>query len=681
MNALEEGPRELARRTAMLNAVGYAATQIVAAADFQRHIQELLDRLGRATEVSRVTLFEVHEGPQGGLVQSCRHDWAEPGLAPLSSDPRYRNMVLSDEDRPGELGEWSRRRQRGEVIQATLRELTGYARQVFLEHGTLSFVSVPIMLGTAWWGFLGFDDCKQERVWSPLEIDVLKTAGALIAGAIERSRASERLRLSEERYAMAARGANDGLWDWDIVEGQAYFSPRLHEILGLEDGVLQGSMEAFYPHLLPQDAAALRAGLAQRIERRRAKFEFECRTHDRGEGSRWLILRGLIVYGESGPRRVVGGLRDITRRKETEGRLQDSEARARAVVAGALDAIVTIDEGGRVMEFNPAAERMFGRKLNEVEGRLLTDVIIPPTYREAHDEGLARYLSTGESRMLGRRVETVALRADGSLFPIEMAVSAVRLPGRRVFTAFLRDITERREFQRQLTEAERKRASLARYFSPNMVDELMQTGGDLDTARIQTVAVLFVDMIGFTRVSAGLPSVEVIGLLREFLGFFEEAVFAHGGTLDKYLGDGLMATFGTPRPGPKDASNALACAAEMSGQIVTWNAHRQSEGLEPLRIGIGVHYGEVVLGDIGGERRMEFAVVGDTVNIASRIQDMTRTLGVAILASDAIVRAAHGEGLAPLLAEYRDFGEHELRGRSGTIRLWGREAESRISLG
>jgi PAS domain S-box-containing protein len=676
MNAMEEGPRELARRTAMLDAVGYAASQIVAAPDWQSHIQELLDRLGRATEVSRVTLFEVHEGREGRLVQSCRHDWAETGLKPLTGDPRYSNMVLSDEDRPGELGEWSRRRQRGEVIQATLRELTGYARQVFLEHGTLSFVSVPIMLGATWWGFLGFDDCKQERVWSPLEIDVLKTAGALIAGAILRSRDSERLRLSEERYAMAARGANDGLWDWNIATGQAYFSPRLHEVLDLEDGVLQGGMEALYPHFLPQDAASLRAGLAQRIERRRAKFEFECRTHDRGQGSRWLILRGLIVYGEGGPRRIVGGLRDITRRKETEARLQDSEARARAVVSGALDAIVTIDETGRVIEFNPAAERMFGHKLGEVEDRLLSEVIIPPTYREAHNEGLRRHVSTGESHMLGRRVETVALRADGSLFPVEMAVSPVRLPGRRVFTAFLRDITERREFQRQLTEAERKRASLARYFSPNMVDELMQTGGDLDTARIQTVAVLFVDMIGFTRISAGLPSVEVIGLLREFLGLFEEAVFAHGGTLDKYLGDGLMATFGTPRPGPKDATNALACAAEMSRQIVTWNAHRQSEGLEPLRIGIGVHYGEVVLGDIGGERRMEFAVVGDTVNIASRIQDMTRTLGVAILASDAVMRAAHGEGPAPLLAEYRDFGEHELRGRSGKIRLWGREAES-----
>lgn len=530
----------------MLDAVGYAATQIVAASDWRAGIRELLDRLGRATGVTRVTLFEVHEGPAGKPVQSCRYDWAEPGWAPLSSDPRYQDMSLEDDDKPGELGDWARRRQRGEVIQSTLRELDGYPRQVFIEHGTLAFVSVPIMLGSKWWGFLGFDDCKQERVWSPLEIDVLKTAAALISGAIERARASEQLRLSEERYAMAARGANDGLWDWDIGNSRAYFSPRLHEILGLAEGTLQGGLDALYPYLNPEDAAGFRDGLEQRFQRGRAKFEFECRAADKGQGLRWFVLRGLIVYDGGKPRRVVGGLREITQRKE---------------------------------------------------------------------------------------------------------------------------------YQRRLTEAERKRASLARYFSPNMVDDLMRTGGDLQTARIQVVSVLFVDMIGFTRVSANLHSVAVIGLLREILGYFEEAVFAHEGTLDKYLGDGLMATFGTPRPGPRDASNAIACAKTMAERIVAWNAHRQASGLEALRIGIGLHHGEVVLGDIGSERRMEFAVVGDTVNVASRLQDMTRTLKIAILASDAVISATKREAGDALLGGFRDLGEHGLRGREGKIRLWGRRAE------
>ena len=124
------------------------------------------------------------------------------------------------------------------MVQALQRDLTGYNRQVFEETSTLSFISVPIMLRSGCWGFLAFDDCHAERAWTALEIDVLKTAASLIAGAMERAQADERLRLSEERYALAARGASDGLWDWDVVADRAYFSPRLHEILGLQDGAL-----------------------------------------------------------------------------------------------------------------------------------------------------------------------------------------------------------------------------------------------------------------------------------------------------------------------------------------------------------------------------------------------------------------------------------------------------------
>src|SRR5262249_35022899 len=158
---------------------------------------------------------------------TCRYDWAEAGLALLSDDRRYENMPILDER--GGLNEWTRQRQRGEVVQALTRDLSGYDRQVFEEHGTLSFLSVPIMLRGSCWGFIGFDDCHVEREWSRIEIDVVRTAASLIAGAMERAWADERLRLSEERYALVARGANDGLWDWDVVQDHAYFSPRLHE--------------------------------------------------------------------------------------------------------------------------------------------------------------------------------------------------------------------------------------------------------------------------------------------------------------------------------------------------------------------------------------------------------------------------------------------------------------------
>src|SRR5215470_6742528 len=114
-DGLEDPLGELARRTAMLAAIGYAATRIVTGTDWRAGIDELLERLGRATGVSRVSLFEIHRDASKSLVESCRHDWTEAGLPPMSSDPRYQNMPLMD-DR-GVIDEWTARRQRGEVVQ------------------------------------------------------------------------------------------------------------------------------------------------------------------------------------------------------------------------------------------------------------------------------------------------------------------------------------------------------------------------------------------------------------------------------------------------------------------------------------------------------------------------------------------------------------------------------------
>src|SRR5262249_27593614 len=144
-------------------------------------------------------------------------------------------------------------------VQATLSDVSGRDREIFLEHGTKSFVSVPIMLRAGAWGFLGFDDCRTERAWSALEIDVLKTAAAMIAGAIDRAAAEERLQISEERYALAARGANDGLWDWDVAAQHAYFSPRLHEIFGVADGTLGEEIEALFDRFDSEDAGHIRS--------------------------------------------------------------------------------------------------------------------------------------------------------------------------------------------------------------------------------------------------------------------------------------------------------------------------------------------------------------------------------------------------------------------------------------
>ncbi|HEV2813986.1 MAG TPA: PAS domain S-box protein, partial [Solirubrobacteraceae bacterium] len=127
-----------------------------------------------------------------------------------------------------------------------------------------------------------------------------------------------------------------------------------------------------------------------------------------------------------------------------------SEALHRAVLDSALDCIVTIDGDGCIVEFNPAAERTFGWAEEEVTGRPMVEVIVPPHLRGPHREGFARYLRGGEPRILDRRVEVEAVRRDGTLFPVELAITRIALEGPMFLTGHIRDITERKEGEEEL---------------------------------------------------------------------------------------------------------------------------------------------------------------------------------------------------------------------------------------
>lgn len=226
----------------------------------------------------------------------------------------------------------------------------------------------------------------------------------------------------------------------------------------------------------------------------------------------------------------------------------------------------------------------------------------------------------------------------------------------------------RRLIARQLG-AERERANLSRYFSPSMVEELAKTDEPLGQVRAQDVAVLFADIKGFTGLAEKMSPEATIAMLREFHRRMATAVFAHNGTLDKYMGDGLMATFGTPRTSPDDAVNAIRCARTMVDTIAAWNEERVANRQPPVAMGVGVHFGPVVLGDIGDERRLEFAVIGDTVNTASRVEQLTREHQVEAALSADTVEAARGRD-AGLVDRLDRIGEAPVRGREAPITLY-----------
>jgi adenylate cyclase len=220
-------------------------------------------------------------------------------------------------------------------------------------------------------------------------------------------------------------------------------------------------------------------------------------------------------------------------------------------------------------------------------------------------------------------------------------------------------------------EAERARGNLARYFSPKVVDTLAERDEPLGRVRRQAVGVLFADLVGFTTMAEEMTPEEVMALLRDFHGRMEEEVFRHGGCLEKFIGDALLATFGVPDPGPRDATDTLACARAMQAALGAWNRERVAAGLPALRMGLGLHYGPVVAGDIGSRRSMAFATVGDTTNVTSRLQALTRELGTSLVASDALVTAIDREAAdRTLLAGLTSRGPHALRGRDTPIDLW-----------
>jgi adenylate cyclase len=202
-----------------------------------------------------------------------------------------------------------------------------------------------------------------------------------------------------------------------------------------------------------------------------------------------------------------------------------------------------------------------------------------------------------------------------------------------------------------------RRERLGRYFSPEVASLLAASPGAAAETRVVTV--LFSDLRDFTTLSERLDGAEVVALLNAYHGRMVDVLFAFGGTLDKYLGDGLMAYFGAPVAQPDHPARAVRCALAMQAALARFNAERAGAGAPPLRMGIGLHTGPVVLGDVGAARRQEYTAIGDTVNVAARLEELTKTTPAEILVSEATRAGAAGDGLA-----FAPAGTVAVRGRS-----------------
>jgi len=292
------------------------------------------------------------------------------------------------------------------------------------------------------------------------------------------------------------------------------------------------------------------------------------------------------------------------------------------ILASTTNGVVTLDHARRVVTANGAALRMLGREAAATLHRPAAQAfgednewVLRSVDRVQH-EGRADFTANA-----------VLKHPDGSAASVNLNAMPLRNVEGQAIGVIL-------TFEDQTRE---KR--LARYMSKEIVDKLLASGEAVLGGQLQRGTILFSDVRGFTGAAEALGPRETVALLNEYFEEMVEVIEQYGGVLDKYIGDAIMALFGVPIQGARDADNAVAVANAMLRRLAALNHRRAASGKAPIEIGVGIATGDVVAGSIGSPRRMEYTVIGDSVNLASRLEGATKQYGVKVLLAQATAEA------------------------------------------
>lgn len=216
-----------------------------------------------------------------------------------------------------------------------------------------------------------------------------------------------------------------------------------------------------------------------------------------------------------------------------------------------------------------------------------------------------------------------------------------------------------------LQERDRLKMSFARYVSTHILNKILLSEAPLKLeGERRKVTLLFSDIRQFTHLAETLPPEEVVNLLNDYFEQMIEVIFTHSGTLDKFIGDGIMAEFGAPLDDDKQEEHAILTAIHMQKELFKLCERWEKQNKPRIQIGIGIHTGEAVVGNIGSEKRIEYTAIGDTVNVAARLEQATKILNVPILLSESTYLGAKDK------FPFKDLGSMALPGRKEQIRVF-----------
>ena len=303
----------LRRRDAILSAMSLAAEQFLKAGTLDdKKVENLLARLGKATKVSRVYIFENHVGGDGTLLTSQRHEWAADGIPLQGDNPDLHNFPW----RAGGMGRWEEMLKKGQVVQGNVKQFPESEKRILDAQHIQSIVAVPIFIDAKWWGFIGFDECRSEREWSEAEISALKTTGALLGALIDRKQIEKALKESEKRYSLATSAGSVGVWDWNVETNEIFVDPNLKAMLGYADHEIKNHLDDWGKFVHPDDGELVMAEAEKHFKGLTPQYEVVHRMLHKDGGIRWFLARGTAIRDKTGkPYRVVGTDTDITERR------------------------------------------------------------------------------------------------------------------------------------------------------------------------------------------------------------------------------------------------------------------------------------------------------------------------------------------------------------------------------
>jgi len=288
--------------------------------------------------------------------------------------------------------------------------------------------------------------------------------------------------------------------------------------------------------------------------------------------------------------------------------------------------------------------------VNEIRAYVFISVFLPATFL------LTFRIGKSTQKPIRELVHATQMIADGR-FDIP-----VRSTGNDEI-GFLTDAVV--DMARSLAEKERISESFGRAVDPRVRDHLLAGNIALGGVR-RNATIMFCDIRGFTSYSEDKPEETVVAALNEHFSIMNNTIRSHGGMINKYLGDGFLAVFGVPLELGFPGAAAIRCALDIIEANRALNEQRLARGSKPFRLGIGIHGGPVIAGNIGSKDRSEYTVIGDTVNLASRIEGLTKRFDTEIVFTEDVAQAARPE----FEVQLRDLGEIEVRGRRRPVHIW-----------